>query len=125
MEQVWPYIISGILTVAGIGLLGYGFNLMHKYRLIKDIPRSKIRSMAMGLVEVHGTVECDNPMKTPFSANDCVYYRYEIQEYRRHTSRDSKGRTRTTYRWDTISRGERSIPFFGRDETGKVYVNPA
>ncbi len=104
-----------------------GFNRMHKYRLIKDIPRSKVRAIAMGLVEIHGSVKDDDVescLKTPFSQTDCVYYRYEIKEYRRHTSRDSKGRTRTTYRWDTIASGERRMPFFAEDETGCVRVEP-
>lgn len=125
MDQAWPYIISAVFTIAGAGIFWYGFNRMHKYRLIKDIPRSKIRSMAMGLVEVHGNIHCEKPIKTPFSDSDCVYYRYEIQEYRRHVSRDSKGRTKTTHRWETIATGRRSIPFFARDETGEVYVNPS
>ena len=112
MEQAWPYIISAVLGLGGIALLWYGFNRMKKYRLIKDIPRSKVRSMAMGVVEVHGTVFCVEPMRTPFSSSDCVYYKYEIKEYRRHTSRDSKGKTRTTYRWDTIATGRKHIPFY-------------
>lgn len=125
MDQAWPYIISSVFAIAGAAIFWYGFNRMHKYRLIKDIPRSKIRSMAMGLVEVHGTVYCEKPLKTPFSGSDCVYYKYEIQEYRRHISRDSKGRTKTTYRWEAVAGGQRNIPFFARDETGEVYVSPA
>lgn len=113
-------------TVIGIGggAFCYGFNRMHKLRLIQDTPRSKIRSMAMGLVEIHGFAHPQKIIKTPFSRTDCVYYHYEIKEYRMHTFRDSKGKTHTTYSWDTIATGERRIPFFTKDETGKVYVDP-
>lgn len=98
---------------------------MRQYRLIKDIPRSKIRSMAMGLVEIHGNVKAEQMIMTPFSATDCVYFKYEIKEYKRRTTTDSKGRTRTTYEWVVIASGDRRIPFFAEDDTGSVYVDPA
>ena len=102
----------------------FGFKRLHKFQLIRDIPTSKIRSMAMGLVEVHSNVSGTDFIKTPFSNLDCVYYQYVIQEYRKHTHRDSKGRTSTTYSWDTIAKGERRVGFYTKDETGEVYVEP-
>jgi hypothetical protein len=80
--------------------------------------------MAMGIVELHGQVHAENTLKTPFSQSDCVYYSYRIEEYRRHTRRDSDGKLKTEYRWDTIATGERRIPFFAKDETGQVLVQP-
>ena len=117
-------IISVVFIILGLGIFLYGFNRMHKYRLIQDTPRSKIRSMAMGLVELHGRVFADKHITSPFSQTECVYYRYKIQEYRKHTSRDSEGKTRTTKSWKTVTSGERRIPFFAKDETGSVYVDP-
>jgi hypothetical protein len=38
----------------GIALMAYGFSRMKRYMLIKDTPTSKIRSMALGLVEING-----------------------------------------------------------------------
>jgi hypothetical protein len=118
-------LLGGFLVLAGGGVLWYGFNRMHKYRLIRDVPRSKIRSIALGLVEIHGLVRTDQPIKTPFSQTDCAYYRYEIKEYRRHSSTDGKGRTRTTYSWDLIASGERRVPFLAEDETGRIVVDPS
>jgi hypothetical protein len=113
------------LSLIGAGVFWYGFNRMHKYRLIQDTPRSKVRSIAIGLVEVHGNVQAKEYIVTPFSQTKCVYYKYEIKEYRRHTSRDSKGNVTTTYSWDTISTGQKRTPFFAKDETGEIYVDPA
>jgi len=112
--------------MVGGGIAFYcGFRQMHKYRLIKDIPRSKVRSIAMGLVEIHGQVkdgDAGNRLKSPFSQTDCVYYRYEIKEYRKHSSGRGKG---STHQWDTIASGERRMPFFAEDETGCVRIEPA
>jgi hypothetical protein len=93
----------------------YGFNRMQKYLLIRDIPRSKINSIAMGLVELHGNVNADKCIKTPFSQKDCIYYHYEIEEF---------GKSGKDYAWLPRSRGEQKIPFFARDETGRVLVDP-
>ena len=119
MASVKDYMISGILTIIGAGIFWYGFNRMHKYQLIQDIPTSKIRSMAIGLVEINGKIVPDKSLTSPFSHTKCAYYKYIIKEYRRHRSGKQ-----TTYSWDTITSGEKRIPFWVKDETGKVYVNP-
>jgi len=124
LEITIEHIATALMALIGAALVYCGFNCQHKYRLIKDIPRSKVRSIALGLVEVHGRVEADELLAAPFSGSRCVYHKYEIKEYRRHTRRDSKGRTSTSYRWETIARGERRIPFFARDDTGRVRVEP-
>ncbi|MBU1976075.1 MAG: E3 ubiquitin ligase family protein [Nanoarchaeota archaeon] len=124
MAGAKEYVIGGVITAIGAGLFAYGFNRMSRYRLIADTPTSKIRSMAMGLVEIHGNVKATETIKTPFSQSACVYYKYEIKEYRKHTSTDSKGRSRTTYSWDTVGRGERRICFNAKDDTGEVPVKP-
>lgn len=117
-------IISLVLTIIGVVVFLFGFKRLHKYRIIADTPTSKIRSMAMGLVEIHGNVSGKQFIKSPFSQSECVFYKYRIEEYRKHTSTDSKGRTSTRYSWDTIASGERRVPFFAKDDTGEVYVKP-
>ncbi|MEW5923692.1 MAG: GIDE domain-containing protein [Candidatus Zixiibacteriota bacterium] len=118
------YFVSLLFVVIGAAVFVHGFRIMRQYRLIRDIPQSKIRSMAMGLVEIHGNVKAEQMIKTPFSSTDCVYFKYEIKEYKRRTTTDSKGRTRTTHEWVVIAFGDRRIPFFAEDDTGSVYVDP-
>jgi E3 ubiquitin ligase len=118
------YVVIIIFMLVGVALFYNSFRTLRQYRLIKDTPRSKIRSLAMGIVEIHGHVESDEFIKSPFSKTDCVYYKYEIKEYRKHTERDSKGHSKIKYQWDTISFGDQRINFMAVDETGKVPVNP-
>ena len=50
--------------------------------MVKDIPRSTIRSIAMGLSEIHGRIKAKQTLESPISNVPCVYYKYEIQVYR-------------------------------------------
>ena len=115
------YLMSAIIMAIGAFVIFLGFIKMRKWRIIKDTPRSKIRSMAMGIVEIHGSVEADQLIKSPFSKTDCVYYKWEIKEYRKDSS-SKKGSS--SYTWRSVSWGERSIPFFARDDTGRVLIDP-
>jgi len=121
MSGTEEYLMVGAFVLIGGFVFVLGFFKMRKYRIIKDTPRSKIRSMAMGIVEIHGHVEADQLIKSPFSKTDCVYYKYEIKEYRKQSS--SKGKS-TSYRWVTVNSGDKRVPFFACDETGRALVNP-
>ncbi len=110
--------------IFGAAILGLGFGLfsfivglksLFLKRMIENIPTSKVRSIAMGLVEVYGEVVPIRTIKSPFTNKDCVYYRYDIEE--QHT--DNKGRSY----WVIIKRGETSMPFRLKDETDSVMVN--
>ena len=97
--MVVDFLIFGfILTIVGIGLFVGALISFRKKRLIENVPTSKIRSIAMGLVEIYGEVipEKDNILKSPFSQNDCIYYKYRIDELR------SSGKST---HWVTIKKG--------------------
>ena len=121
MSGTEEYILVGAFILVGGFVFVLGFYKMRQYRIIRDTPRSKVRSMAMGIVEIHGHVEADRLIKSPFSKTDCVYYKYDIKEYRKQSS--SKGKS-PSYRWVTVSSGDRRVPFFACDETGRALVNP-
>ena len=125
MSDNASYIISGALVLIGAIVIVVGFYKLRRYRLVADTPTSKVRSMAIGLVEINGQVRATETLVTPFSDTHCVYYRYEIKEYQRHTSTDSKGHTTTSYRWAVIRTGSQYTPFFCEDDTGKVWIDPA
>lgn len=112
------FIVVIFLAIMGIVLFIGGFIILRKKRLIENIPTSKIRSLAMGLVEIVGQVVPvkNKILKSPFSERDCVYYRYTIQEYRR-SGKNSH--------WVTIKKGERKELFYLKDDTGMVLVDPA
>jgi len=103
--------------IFGIVFLIWGLISFKVKRLIENIPTSKIRSIAMGLVEIYGEVipSKDNVLKSPFTNNDCVYYKYSIQELR------SSGKNSS---WVTIDQGKAHRLFYLKDETGSVLVDP-
>ena len=114
-----------VIFILGIGCYMFynGFVWLGRKRLIENTPTSKVRSLAMGLVEVFGEVvpaadalPIDGKLlKGPLSKKDCVYYRYVVEEYR------SSGKHS---RWVTVKAGNSGSLFFLKDNTGAVLVNP-
>lgn len=115
MDTYFIYCLLGFGL--GVFLFFKAFGWLRSKRLIENIPTSKIRSIAMGLVEVYGKVVLfrKEVLKSPFTARDCVYSRFSIEEYR------SSGKHS---RWVTVRKGVDFIPFYIDDETGSVLVDP-
>lgn len=114
--DLFSYAVVGFFV--GLFMFYKGIRAFRKKRLLENMPTSKIRSIAMGLVEIFGKVEpqlVNGLLKGPLSKKDCVYYRYKVEEYR------SSGKSG---HWVTINKGEKGVPFFVRDETGVVLVDP-
>ena len=108
----------GVLSVfIGLAVFVIGFIFFRKKRLIENIPTSKIRSIAMGLVEIFGHVIPikERILKSPFTDKECVYYKFTIEEYR------SSGKNS---QWVTIKKGEQRDLFYLKDDTGKVMIDP-
>jgi hypothetical protein len=112
--ELFLYVVAGFF--GGIVLFVLGLIWFRQKRMIENIPTSKIRSLAMGLAEIYGQVVKDKfLLKGPFSGDDCVYYKYTIQELR-HAKNSSY--------WATIKKGEERVNFYLKDETGFVLVDP-
>jgi hypothetical protein len=104
---------------AGAGLLAFahGFRAWRRLRLIEDTPTARVRSMALGRVELQGRAGARVELEAPLTGLPCVFFRYEIDEERR------SGRQR---RWTTVARGDSNAEgFYLVDETGRVLVDPA
>lgn len=111
-----------LLAGAAIGLIFggsvffKGFSWQKQKKIIEDLPTSKVRSIAMGLVELFGKASvASTKLRSPFSGKDCVYYRYRIEEYKKR-GKHSK--------WVVIDRGVTMDYFYLEDETGKVLIDP-
>lgn len=104
-------------ALGGLVLFGRGFRAWRRLRLIEDTPTSRVRSLALGPVELCGRALGKADLEAPFTGTPCVYYRYRIeQEVRR-------GRHRS---WRTLARGDSAAwGFLLEDETGSVLVDPA
>ncbi len=109
------FAIAGFIV--GPALLYYGFKNWHLKRLIENTPTSKIRSIAMGLVEIYGSI--DKPfkqfLKSPFTNQDCVYYYYIIEKLQQSKNKKT---------WAIIKQGQTQTKFHLKDNTGSVLVDP-
>ncbi len=100
---------------AGIGLFIYGFRLLQRRRLILDTPFSKIRSAAMGMVEVSGLAVGPYTMVAPITARPCYYYRTQVWEFKQ------SGKNKN---WVKVASECMHVPFFVDDNTGRLLVDP-
>jgi len=111
-----PLPLSIIGIVIGVALFFRGFLLLWRKRLIENTPRSKVRSLAVGISEVSGQCSLKPPLIAPFARVPCVYF-HSIQE-RLHTG--PKGERHWIKEFEYRS----DVPFFLKDDTGAVLVDP-
>ncbi len=101
-------------------------------RLVDDLPTSKTTGVFIGLVELKGTAEVEQPLTSVLAAAPCVHYAWKAEE---HWSRtvvesytDSQGKPQTRTRresgWTTVANGGESIPFYLQDDCGNVLIQP-
>lgn len=112
---------DGVLILFGMVFFGAflfvsGFSEFQRFQLVRGTPTSKVRSMAMGMVEVEGTTrDAGSLLTSPVTGSDCVFYQYEIEEYKQNgDDRD----------WVTIDDGMEGTSFYLEDDTGSVLVDP-
>ncbi len=99
----------------GIYLFFRGFYLLQRRHLILDTPFSKIRSAAMGMVEVSGLAVGPYTMIAPVTGRPCYYYRTVAWEWKREGKNNQ---------WVKVAGECMHLPFFLDDNTGRVLVDP-
>ena len=107
-----PLFWAAMGVVFGPILFFRGFRLLQRKRLIMDIPRSTIRSAALGPVEISGKAVGPYTLVAPLSLTDCLYYRIAVRSNPKNDFSNAKMR-------------ELSVPLYVDDGTGKVMVYPA
>lgn len=118
--RLWPWfwqqgVASGVLpALLASFLLWRAFAAVRLKRMIENTPVSRIRSLATGMVEVCGRAERCFALVTPVTQTPCIYYR--LRRY---------GRDHPNGKWRlTAQRTSGLHPFWLRDATGKVLVDP-
>ena len=130
-----PSIIIGISVGLFLAVLGclYGcFRCARRKRLVDDTPTLTTLGVFIGLVELSGTAESDNPLIGYLSEAPCVWVKWSVEEHWSRivgtTTTDSQGKiivtSRTESGWKTVASGGEQIPFFLRDEDGEILVRP-
>jgi hypothetical protein len=105
-------VVATMAAVAGPYLFVRAFGELRKRRLIQNTPTARIRSMAMGMVEISGQVVQGSSHLAPFSGRPCAYWEVDIATRRRRNS------------WHVVHRNSSGNPFFVRDDTGLALVYP-
>jgi hypothetical protein len=143
MELSMPFIFADNLSdyspiFPWVGLAIAVFSLFaslracRRKRLIDNLPTSKTQGVFIGLVELKGTAECEQPVGSYLAEAPCVYYFYDIEEQwtRSVTETESDGRggtrtvTRTQSGWKSVASQTASIPFYIKDDTGSLLIRP-
>ncbi len=126
-----PYLpwLGGLL---GLLCLWAALRSARKQRLIDDLPTSKTTGVFIGLVELKGTAESEQPFTSFLAEQPCVYYSWSVQEQwsrtvtETYTDNDGRAqtRTRTESGWTTVAEGGESQLFYLQDDCGVILLRP-
>src|SRR5208282_3810723 len=99
---------------AGLYYFYKGFRTFREYRVLMDTPEIPIRSVAMGLVEIHGKARADQTVPSPVTRTPCCFYQVEIERW----VRDKNGG-----HWSHAATDADGPKFYLEDASGKVLVD--
>jgi hypothetical protein len=123
----WEWLIPHLPWLGGLlslGCLLAAFRNYRRKRLTEALPTSRALGVFMGLVEMKGAAECEEPLTSRISEALCVYYEWSIEEEWQREEKDSDGKTRTTSGWTNVGKGSAFAPFYVKDATGAILVQP-
>jgi hypothetical protein len=106
---------AAVGAVAGVVLFIRGFMMLREKRIIMNTPSSKIRSAAMGLVEVSGAARGPQTIPAGITGEPCYYYRAIAWQLRQNGKNES---------WKKVADESLFVPFFVDDSTGRLLVDP-
>jgi len=114
-RALWEYgVRNGLLPgLLAVGLFWGGFHCLRLKRRIENTPTSKIRSLALGMVELQGRARRNYALVAPMTHLPCVWYR--LRRYRR----DRRNNWRLTGLTESGP-----VPFSLEDASGRVLVDP-
>jgi hypothetical protein len=108
--ETWMW--ASLALGAGPWLFWRGFRDLRLKRLMENTPTARIRSMAMGLVEINGRIAARSGVSAPFSGRPCAYWEVDIAV--------RSGRRG----WSTVHLNQSGHPFYLRDDSGLALVYP-
>jgi hypothetical protein len=101
------------LCLAGLAIMAYHLPKVQLIQKIRNTPSSKIRSVAVGLVELSGTPERPGNLLSPISGKECLYWRI-VAQYQPFGTRGAML---------DICDTESSDPFILKDDSGEIRVD--
>lgn len=119
-------IVGIVVWVAAGVLLYFRRKTLGKIELMRSVQTSaasKVSTTAPGtLVEVKGTLRCENPLKSEMAEQTGASYLSQVMREYEVTDRDSDGRSKTRRHSEVVASNERFAPFVVEDESGAVGV---
>ena len=113
----WRFVAAS-LTLCGLASLVLGFRALQRRERVRAISPARVRSLAMGTVELSGRIVPCARFVAPYSRVSCAWYRFELQEKQQNARGREQFRT-------IASGGSSDIPFRLDDGTGSVLVQSA
>ena len=107
-------ILSLIAIAGGLYFFSLGFQLLARKRLLLTTPSSKVRSAALGLVEVNGMAAGPHTMPAPITGKSCFLYHTTAWQQRADKKQE----------WEKIADETLHLPFFVDDGTGQLLIEP-
>lgn len=107
-------VLSGIAIAGGLYLFFVGFRMLARKRLLMATRTSKIRSAALGLVEVNGMAVGPHTMPAPITGKPCFLYHTTAWQQRAGKEKE----------WEKVADETLHVPFFVDDSTGRLLVEP-
>jgi hypothetical protein len=99
---------------AGLFFFFKGFRVYREYRVLLDTPEIPIRSIPMGLVEIHGKARAEQTVSSPITRTPCCFYKVDVERW----IRDKQGG-----HWSHAATDANGVRFYLEDGTGKVLVD--
>ncbi|MBZ5545958.1 MAG: hypothetical protein LAO07_20170 [Acidobacteriia bacterium] len=109
--------LSALGLLLGLFWFGKGFVIFWKYRVVADTPLVPIRSIAMGLVQIHGKAMGERTLLSPVTSVPCLLYKVDIERW----AGDLRG---SSGNWSAYLTDAAWVGFCLEDETGRVPVDP-
>jgi hypothetical protein len=107
-------ILSSFAIAGGLYFFLIGFRLLARKRLLLTTPTSKIRSAALGLVEVNGVAAGPYTMSAPITGKPCFLYHTAVWQQRNGKKQE----------WEKVADETLHLPFFIDDSTGQLLIEP-
>jgi len=104
------YLVVGF----GLGIFFFfrGLRLFRRGLVVADTPTIPIRSVAMGLTQIHGHTSGDEPFPSPVRGLPCYAFRVQIERYDKQNG------------WKHYRTDQNGKRFCLSDDSGRIHVDP-
>ena len=139
------WILAIILILAGGGLFYASRNVQKRLEAMAGVETSQIADLQKlytevtkeigngsfdQVAEIKGLISCDQPLTSEITQKPCAYYTMRVireweEGYSEYNSQAQEHERKTRRGSEVMSQNTQMIPFWVRDQTGQISVNPA